>query len=192
MLQRIAHFPLSDGSLGENRGTKYEMSTNTVWRPVGELSCLCYLWRRWCSGRRVACLVGPGCAVGGGPPASRPRREPSARRVGSLSGQALPPPTGTAARPCLRPRALQPGPTTPACHMRPQSTDARARFRSLRGDRRPGGACLAGPRPRPLRLRVPRRSLRLGARRGLRPSRTASSGAGPSRCSSSRPRTPNR
>ena len=39
--------------------------------------------------------------VGGGPPASRPRREPSARRVDSLSGQALPPPTGAAARPSV-------------------------------------------------------------------------------------------
>ena len=34
--------------------------------------------------------------VGGGPPASRPRREPLARRVGSKPGQAPPPPTGTA------------------------------------------------------------------------------------------------
>ena len=37
--------------------------------------------------------------VGGGPPARRPRREPAARRVVSKPGQALPPPTGTAARP---------------------------------------------------------------------------------------------
>ena len=43
--------------------------------------------------------VGPGCAVGGGPPASRPRCEPSARRVASNPGQAPPPPTGTAADP---------------------------------------------------------------------------------------------
>ena len=64
-------------------------------------------------GRVVACgaagvlgAVGPGCGtgllsvpVGGGPPARLPRREPSARRVDSLSGQALPPPTGTAAWP---------------------------------------------------------------------------------------------
>ena len=92
---------------------------------------------------------------------------------------------------CCRPRAPQPGPTTPACHMRPQPTDAIARLCSLRGDRRPGVACLAGPRPRPFRPRDPRRSPLPGARRGPRPSRTASSGAGPSRCSSSRPRTPN-
>ena len=169
------------------------MSTNTVWRPVGELSCLCSLWRRWCSGRRVACLVGPGCAVGGGPPASLrlgasarcPARPCGVLQSGVPVVRVLPPWL------CRRPRALQSGPTTPACHMRPQPTDAIARLCSLRGDRRPGGACLAGPRPRPLRLRVPRRSLRLGARRGPRPSRTASSGAGPSRCSSSRPRTPN-
>ena len=37
--------------------------------------------------------------VGGGPPASRTRREPSARRVVSKPGQAPPPPTGTAAWP---------------------------------------------------------------------------------------------
>ena len=69
--------------------------------------------------------VGPGCSVcqwaaarwagllsvpvGGGPPASRPRREPPARRVDSLSGQALPPPTGTAASPF--------GPSTPAARL---------------------------------------------------------------------------
>ena len=39
---------------------------------------------------------------GGGPPARRPRREPSARRVGSKSGQALPPPSGTVA--CRMPK----------------------------------------------------------------------------------------
>ena len=39
-----------------------------------------------------------GAPVGGGPPARRPRREPSARRVVSKPGQAPPPPTGTAAR----------------------------------------------------------------------------------------------
>ena len=37
--------------------------------------------------------------VGGGPPARRPRCEPSARRVASKPGQAPPPPTGTAADP---------------------------------------------------------------------------------------------
>ena len=46
--------------------------------------------------------------------------------------------------------------------------------------------------PRTSRPRVPRRSPLPGARRGPRPSRTASSGVGPNRCSSSRPRTPNR
>ena len=40
-----------------------------------------------------------GVPVGGGPPASRPRREPLARRAGSLSGKVPPPPTGAAARP---------------------------------------------------------------------------------------------
>ena len=178
------------------------MSTNTVWRPVGELSCLCYLWRRWCSGRRVACLVGPGCFVCPWA-AARPRavRAASLRLGASARCPARPCGVLQSGVPvvrvlppwlCRRPRALQSGPTTPACHMRPQPTDAIARLCSLRGDRRPGGACLAGPRPRPLRPRDPRRSLLPGARRGPRPSRTASSGAGPSRCSSSRPRTPNR
>ena len=46
--------------------------------------------------------------VGGGPPASRPRREPSARRVDSKAGQAPPPPTGTAARPYLYPVCVTP------------------------------------------------------------------------------------
>ena len=73
--------------------------------------------RCWCSGRRRArplcgCVaVWPhGCfgrrrprplcvPAGGGPPASRPRREPLARRVASKPGQAPPPPTGTAADP---------------------------------------------------------------------------------------------
>ena len=63
-------------------------------------------------GRHVACGATdvPGAArsvwagllcvpVGGGPPARRPRCEPSARRVVSKPGQAPPPPTGTAARP---------------------------------------------------------------------------------------------
>ena len=62
-----------------------------------------WLWRCWCSGRRRA-LRGPCCAVGGGPPASRPRRElRSARRLVVRPGpatahghrsQALMPPTG--------------------------------------------------------------------------------------------------
>ena len=47
--------------------------------------------------------------MGGGPPASRPRREPSARRVVSKPGQALPPPTGTAARPSAPSSALHTG-----------------------------------------------------------------------------------
>ena len=76
-------------------------------------------------GRVVACgaagvlgAVGPGCGtgllsvpVGGGPPARLPRREPSARRVDSLSGQALPPPTGTAAWPSVPSGALHTGGT---------------------------------------------------------------------------------
>ena len=244
-------FPLVMDLEGKNRGTKYEISTNTVWRPVGSFPAVVACGAAGVPGagahgraaRHRAWLRCPWAAAGPGR-ASRRRAERSSRR-GRLAGgppptgtpsspapqqdppgpphrrrlsccehcsQALPPPAGSAAGPrrscgglqsgvpvvrvlppwpCRRPRAPQPGPTTPACHMRPQPTDARARLRSLRADRQPGAARLAGPRPRPLRLRVPRRSLRPGARRGPRPSRTASSGAGPSRCSSSRPRTPN-
>ena len=46
------------------------------------------LRRCGCSGRRW-CAVGPGCAVGGGPPARRPRRERrSARRLVARPGPA--------------------------------------------------------------------------------------------------------
>ena len=89
----------------------------------------CCLWLRWCSGRRMArpwvraaCVptgvpgagglwrAGLLCApVGGGPPASRPRREPLARRVVSKPGQAPPPPTGAAAWPSGPSGALQTG-----------------------------------------------------------------------------------
>ena len=84
----------------------------------------------------------PGCAVGGGPPASCPRcslllvaplvfRAPSdpaaraasfARRVDSLSGQALPPP-----------RAPQPGPSDPPAPSTPVTR---------------GVLCVASPHPR--------------------------------------------
>ena len=61
----------------------------------------CCVWRRWCSGRRVSCSVGPGCLVCPWA-AARPRAVRAAsfaRRVGSKPGQAPPPPTGTAAGP---------------------------------------------------------------------------------------------
>ena len=51
----------------------------------------CCLWLRWCSGRRVVCWrAGLLCVpVGGGPPASRPRRElRSARRLEARPGPA--------------------------------------------------------------------------------------------------------
>ena len=59
---------------------------------VGPGRCVC----RWAAARWAGLLYVP---MGGGPPARRPRREPSARRVASKPGQAPPPPTGTAARP---------------------------------------------------------------------------------------------
>ena len=89
-------------------------------------ACCCVDWCRWCSGRSVVMLCGalPLCVpVGGGPPARRPRCElRSARRLEARPGpaaahghrsQALPPTTGTAARPCRRPQAPQPGPPDP-------------------------------------------------------------------------------
>ena len=131
------------------------VATETLLRVVS-----CCLWCRWRSKRRVWTSAGvsgavsrrlpvftvpcgfsywawPLCVpVGGGPHASRPRCEPSARRVASNPGQAPPPPTGTAdwpsgalhtsgawcavgcfgasfrssARPSLRPRPPPPGP----------------------------------------------------------------------------------
>ena len=64
-------------------------------------SASCCLWRRWCCGRRIACLVGPGCLMC---PlaAARPRAVRAAsfaRRVASKPGHAPSPPMGTAARP---------------------------------------------------------------------------------------------
>ena len=96
-----------------------------------------------------------------------------ARRVVSKPGQAPPPPTGTAAGPS---GALHAGGTCGAVCTGQQS----------------GGPELLSPGLVPLRLRGLRRSLHPGAQPGPRPSQRASSGAGPSRCSSIRPRTPSR
>ena len=79
--------------------------------PWAAASYFCCLLRCWCSGRHW-CAVGPGCwlcpwAV------ARPlavRAASFARRVVSKPGQAPPPPTGTAARPCCRRPAPRPGP----------------------------------------------------------------------------------
>ena len=114
-------FPLVMELEGNARGTKYEISTNAVWRPVGKLSCLCCLWRRWCSGRREACLVGLGCLVcpwaaarprvvraaslrlgASSRSPARPRRPRGALHTGDArravrTALAPPPPTGTAA-----------------------------------------------------------------------------------------------
>ena len=120
---------------------------------------------------------------GGGPgrcvcrwAAARPRAVRAAsfaRRVVSKPGQAPPPPTGTAAGPS---GALHAGGTCGAVCTGQQS----------------GGPELLSPGLVPLRLRGLRRSLHPGAQPGPRPSQRASSGAGPSRCSSIRPRTPSR
>ena len=154
-----------------------------------------------------AALMGRAAVCAGG---RRPAREPSAPRA-SLGASSRSP-----ARPRHRPPALRPGPPAPSAPAalvllglaRPGPAAAhRHRGRSLQtsGALRTGGACgavctgrqsgahcAAEPRPRPLRLRGPRRSLRPGARPGPHPSQRASIGAGPSRCSSIRPRTPSR
>ena len=134
---------------------------------------LCCLWCRWCSGRRRA---RPLCVpVGGGPPASRPRCElRSARRL-----------------------EARPGPATAHRHRgRSLQTSGALRTGGACGavctGRQSGAHCAAEPRPRPLRLRDLRRSLCPGARPGHHPLQRASIGAGPSRCSSIRPRTPSR
>ena len=103
------------------------------------------------------------------------RRPPHRRHLYRLDkpGQALPPPTGTAARPS---GALHTGGTCGAVCPCRQS----------------GGPALLSPGLVPLRLRGLRRSLRPGVQPGPRPSQRASIGAGPSRCSSIRPSMPSR
>ena len=127
LLQRIRVFPLVVELEGKNRGTKYEISTT---RRGGRWGAFLLVLRvappdlRPPRGlpRRAGLL---GVPVGGGPPASRPRCEPSARRVASKPGQALQaprrPPIGRGlllrvARPRRRPRAPQPGPDSARGH----------------------------------------------------------------------------
>ena len=160
----------------------------------------------------VASLVfrapsGPAAVCAGG---RRPAREPSALRA-SLGASSRSP-----ARPRRRPpapRQVPPEPSTPAALVslglaRPgPAATHRHRGRSLQtsGALHTGGTCdavrigrqsggpeLLSPGLVLLRLRGLRRSLHPGARPGPRPLRTASIGAGPSRCSSIRPRTPSR
>ena len=147
----------------------------------------CCLWCRWCSGRRRA-----------RPPARSPH---AGLRLGVVDLEARPCPPGP------------PAPSTPAALVSLELARSgpapahRHRGQTLRALRRPphrrhlwccvprpaiGRSRAAEPRPRPLRLRGPRRSLRPGARPGPRPSRTVSSGEGPSRCSSIRPSMPSR
>ena len=144
-----------------------------------------------CGAAGVLGAVGPG----------RPRDRHTRASLGVVDLEARPCPPGP------------PAPSTPAALVSLELARSgpapahRHRGQTLRALRRPphrrrmwcsvhrpliGRSRAAEPRPRPLRLRGPRRSLRPGARPGPRPSRTVSSGEGPSRCSSIRPRTPSR
>ena len=167
-----------------------------------------------CDAAGVPGAVGPGRLDGPGRcvcrwAAARPRAVRAAsfaRRVASKPGQAPPPPTGTAAgpsgalhtggtcvawtspaRPRHRPPAPRPGPPDPP----EPSTPAVLVVLCASAGNRAFIARLCSGRVA-LRLRGPRRSLRPGARPGPHPSQRASIGAGPSRCSSIRPRTPSR
>ena len=120
------------------------------------------------------------------------RRPPHRRRLCRLGepGQAPPLPTGTAARPSGPSGALHTGGTCVAW-----TIPASPRHQALRVLWRPAIGRSLRCRAQAsslLRLRGPRRSLRPGARPGPRPSQRASIGAGPSRCSSIRLRTPSR
>ena len=138
----------------------------------------------------------------------RPAREPSAPRA-SLSASPRSP-----ARPRHRPPAPQPGPPDPPAPSTPAALVSlglawpgpaaahRHRGQAMQSSPpRLAGSVAAGNRAFiarlcsglvALRLRGPRRFLRPGVRPGPRPSQRASIGAGPSRCSSIRPRTPSR
>ena len=88
------------------------------------------------------------CApVGGGPPARRPRHEPSARRVASKPGQAPPPPTGTAARPTNSSGTLHTSGVCPFCaypiQAPPPPTSTTARRTNSSGTLHTSGAVVA-------------------------------------------------
>ena len=140
--------------------------------------------------------------MGGGPPASRPRRElRSARRLVVRPGlatahgrrsQALPPPTGTAARRCHRPRVPQPGPATAygrRSQALPPSTGTAARPRHRPRVPQPGPASKPGHALRSLRRPSRRRCLWFWCTRAPKPM-GAQTGSGerniaPAWCSSS-------
>ena len=152
-----------------------------------------------------AALMGRAAVCAGG---RRPAREPSAPRA-SLGASPRSP-----ARPRQRPPAPRPGPPDPPAPSTPAALVSlglawpgpaaahRHRGQAMQSSPpRLAGSVAAGNRAFiarlcsglvALRLRGPRRFLRPGARPGPRPSQRASIGAGPSRCSSIRPRTPSR
>ena len=152
-----------------------------------------------------AALMGRAAVCAGG---RRPAREPSAPRA-SLGASPRSP-----ARPRHRPPAPRPGPPDPPAPSTPAALVSlglawpgpaaahRHRGQAMQSSPpRLAGSVAAGNRAFiarlcsglvALRLRGPRRFLRPGAQPGPRPSQRASIGAGPSRCSSIRPRTPSR
>ena len=160
-------------------------------RPLAVGPRVVAVWHRWCSGRRLILQWGLAAPWA----AARPRvvcAASFARRVDSLSGQASPPPTGAAARPCHRLRAPQPGAATVhGCRSQalPPSTGAAARPRHRPRVPQPGPASKPGHALRSLRCPSRRRCLWFWCTRAPKPM-GAQTGSGerniaPAWCSSS-------
>ena len=114
----------------------------------GSIPPISTTWCCWCSGCRRprlwgrAALWGPAAVCAGG---RRPAREIATRELRSewsisRPALALPPPTGTAARPCRRPRAPQPCPPVPPAPSTPVEPGVMTCGSDCRLEARPGPA----------------------------------------------------
>ena len=117
------------------------------WAFLCALLVACCLWPRWCSGRRVACLDGPGrCVCRWAAARPRDRHTRACGSEWSISRPALapPPPTGTAARPRVWRLARAPGPSgaLPTCGAGSLMCGAVRRLEA-----RPGPAVPPAPQP---------------------------------------------